>query len=85
MMADIFDCLPSPRCIHGTNQNIMAISCLSGDGIVDCKDTCPKDRENDVDEDSVCGDVDDCPLDEHNDADADDICADKDRCPRDAG
>ena len=52
---------------------------------MDCKDSCPKDRDNDIDKDSVCGDVDACPLDGQNDADDDNMCADKDPCPRDAG
>ena len=59
--------------------------CMSGDGIVDCKDACPKDRDNDSDKDSVCGDVDACPLDGQNDEDEDDLCANQDPCPRDPG
>ena len=63
----------------------MLLSCFSGDGILDCKDSCPKDRDNDIDRDSVCGDVDACPLDGQNDEDADELCANQDPCPRDHG
>ena len=52
---------------------------------MDCKDSCPKDRDNDIDRDSVCGDVDACPLDDQNDADDDELCANEDPCPRDPG
>ena len=52
---------------------------------MDCKDSCPKDRDNDIDKDSVCGDVDACPLDGQNDEDVDDLCSNQDPCPRDPG
>ena len=31
-----------------------------GDGIADCNDNCPNDPDNDVDQDTVCGDIDNC-------------------------
>ena len=37
-------------------------------------DTCPFDDQNDIDSDSVCGDVDSCPFDAINDADSDGVC-----------
>eukprot|EP00750_Incisomonas_marina_P027007 INCI6076.2.p1 GENE.INCI6076.2~~INCI6076.2.p1 ORF type:complete len:276 (-),score=85.01 INCI6076.2:167-994(-) len=49
-----------------------------------CHDFCPVDPENDVDSDSVCGDVDSCPLDPLNDEDSDDVCGNVDSCPSDS-
>ena len=58
---------------------------LAEDGTLNCHDSCPRDPENDVDGDLVCGNVDRCPRDERNDADDDSLCFDDDPCPRDAG
>ena len=46
-------------------------------------DLCPKDAENDVDNDGFCGDIDICPLDKENDADSDRICGNIDTCSLD--
>ena len=36
---------------------------------------------NDIDEDTICGDIDICPNDPDNDIDVDTICGDIDNCP----
>jgi hypothetical protein len=44
------------------------------DGIADCNDPCPNDPLNDIDSDTVCGDVDNCP--DTSNADQSDIDSD---------
>ena len=43
-------------------------------------DLCPRDPGNDLDSDSICGDVDICPYDNDDDADSDRLCGDEDHC-----
>ncbi len=49
--------------IDNNNNGIIdeGYSDVDHDGIVDCLDSCPLDRNNDSDMDSVCGNVDNCP------------------------
>jgi hypothetical protein len=57
------------------------------DGLGDACDTCPNDADNDIDGDTICGDVDNCPIDANTgqaDGDSDGLGDACDTCPNDA-
>ena len=78
---------------EGTYQDIEALlrwigqqDDLDADGIGDACDTCSSDPDNDIDGDTICGDVDNCPGTPNTgqlNSDTDSLGDDCDNCPND--